>query len=63
MPAIMRPSTAVAGLIAVFAVGIAPAAAAPKHQPAPQPGVVRSASGTIIQPTTTIIPDEEATPG
>jgi hypothetical protein len=33
------------------------AAAAPKHQPAQQPGLVRSANGTIIQPTTTIIPD------
>jgi hypothetical protein len=57
MPAIMRPFTAIAGLIAVFAVGIAPAAAAPKHQSVQQPGVVRSTSGTIIQPTTTIIPD------
>jgi hypothetical protein len=57
MPAIMRPFTAIAGLIAVLAVGIAPAAAAPKHQSVQQPGVVRSASGTIIQPTTTIIPD------
>jgi len=55
--AVMRPSTAITGLIAAFAVGIAPAAAAPRHQPAQQPGVVRSASGTIIQPTTTIIPD------
>jgi hypothetical protein len=53
----MRPFTAIAGLIAVFAVGTAPAAAAPKHRPAQQPGLVRSANGTIIQPTTTIIPD------
>jgi hypothetical protein len=53
----MRPFTAIAGLIAVFAVGTAPAATAPKHQPAQQPGLVRSANGTIIQPTTTIIPD------
>jgi hypothetical protein len=57
MLAIMRPSGAIAGLIAVFAVGIGSAAAAPRHQPVQQPGVVRSASGTIIQPTTTIIPD------
>jgi hypothetical protein len=57
MLAITRSSTAIAGLIAAFAAGVAPAAASPKHQPAQQPGVVRSASGTIIQPTTTIIPD------
>lgn len=57
MLAITRPSTAIAGLIAVFAVGSVPAAATPKHQPAQQPGVMRSASGTIIQPTTTIVPD------
>jgi hypothetical protein len=56
-PMLARPSTAIAGLIAIFAVGIAPAAAAPKHQPGDPPGVMRSASGTIIQPTTTIIPD------
>jgi hypothetical protein len=40
---------------AVLAAGAMPAAAA-KKQP-PQPAVERSASGTIIQPTTTIIPD------
>jgi hypothetical protein len=57
MLAITRPSTAIAGLIAIFAVGIAPATAAPKHQPGDQLGVMRSANGTIIQPTTTIIPD------
>jgi hypothetical protein len=56
MLAVMLSPTAIAGLIAAFAVGIAPAGAAPKHQPQ-QPGVVRSASGTIIEPTTTIIPD------
>jgi hypothetical protein len=54
---VTRPSTAIAGLIAALAVGIMPATAAPKHQQGQQPGVVRSASGTIIQPTTTIIPD------
>jgi hypothetical protein len=53
MLAIMRPLAAIAGVIAVFAVGIAPAAAAPKYPP----GVQRSANGTVIQPTTTIIPD------
>jgi hypothetical protein len=57
MLAVMCSPTAIAGLIAAFALGIAPAAAAPKHQPVQQPGMVRSASGTIIQPTTTIIPD------
>jgi len=57
MLAITRSSTAIAGLNAIFAVGIAPATAAPKHQPGDQLGVMRSASGTIIQPTTTIIPD------
>jgi hypothetical protein len=54
---LMRLSTAIAGVIAVFTVGIGSVAAAPKHQPTQQPGVERSASGTIIQPTTTIIPD------
>ena len=53
MLSIMRPLTVIAGLIAVSAVGTAPAAAAQKYPP----GVQRSANGTIIQPTTTIIPD------
>jgi hypothetical protein len=35
---------------------VMPADAAKKQPPAPQPVVERSASGTIIQPTTTIIP-------
>jgi len=39
-----------------IAAGVMPADAA-KRQPAPQPVVERSASGTIIQPTTTIVPD------
>ncbi len=43
-------------MVAVLAASATPAAAA-KKQPAPQPVVERSASGTIIQPTTTIIPD------
>jgi hypothetical protein len=34
-----------------------PAEAAKRQPPAPQQVVERSASGTIIQPTTTIIPD------
>jgi hypothetical protein len=40
----------------VIAAAVMPAEAA-KRQPAPQPVVERSASGTIIQPTTTIVPD------
>ncbi len=43
--------TAGAGIVAALAV---PAGAAPKQQPAP---VERSVSGTVIQPTTTIIHD------
>ena len=43
-------------MVAVLAAGATPAAAA-KKQPLTQPVVERSASGTIIQPTTTIIPD------
>ena len=39
-----------------IAASVIPAEAA-KRQPAPQPVVERSASGTIIQPTTTIVPD------
>ena len=44
-------------LAVVLAAGAMPAAAAKKQAPTPQPVVERSASGTIIQPTTTIIPD------
>jgi hypothetical protein len=54
---VMRSSTAIGCLIAVLAAGTMPANAAQKHQPAQQPAVERSASGTVIQPTTTIIPD------
>ena len=52
---VVRPLIAAAfsGLIAA---SVMPADAA-KRQPATQPVVERSASGTIIQPTTTIIPD------
>ena len=50
------PGAIFSGLLAVvLAAGAMPAAAA-KKQP-PSPVVERSASGTIIQPTTTIIPD------
>jgi len=56
MLSVMRPSTAIAALIVMLAAGTVAAGAAQKHQPAQQP-VERSASGTIIQPTTTIIPD------
>jgi hypothetical protein len=46
------------GLIAAMLAATAiPAAAAKKQPPTPQPVVERSVSGTIIQPTTTIIPD------
>ncbi len=59
MSCLMRPLTGATfgGLMAAVLVATAmPAAAAKKQPPAPQP-VERSASGTIIQPTTTIIPD------
>ena len=59
MSSVVRPLSGVA-FSAVFAAVLAatamPAAAA-KRQPLTQPVVERSASGTIIQPTTTIIPD------
>ncbi len=44
-------------MTAVLVATAMPAAAAKKRSPTPQPVVERSASGTIIQPTTTIIPD------
>jgi hypothetical protein len=44
-------------LAAMLAASAMPAAAAKKQPATPQPVVERSASGTIIQPTTTIIPD------
>ena len=55
MVSVVRPLIAAAfsGLIGAW---VMPADAA-KRQPAPQPDVERSASGTIIQPTTTIVPD------
>ena len=53
---VLRPLIAAAfsGLIAV---SVMPAYAAKRQSHAPQPIVERSASGTIIQPTTTIVPD------
>jgi hypothetical protein len=59
MSSVERPLTdaVFSGLIAaVLAATVMPAAAAKKQPLTPQP-VERSASGTIIQPTTTIIPD------
>ena len=60
MSSLMRPLTGVTFSVlmaAVLAATATPAAAAKKQPPTPQPVVERSASGTIIQPTTTIIPD------
>ena len=60
MSSLMRPLTGVTFSVLMAAVVTAtamPAAAAKKQPPTPQPVVERSASGTIIQPTTTIIPD------
>jgi hypothetical protein len=56
MVSVVRPLIAAAfsGLIAA---SVTPADAAKRHPPAPQQVVERSASGTIIQPTTTIVPD------
>lgn len=53
---VLRPLIAAAfsGLIAA---SVMPANAAKRQSPAPQSIVERSASGTIIRPTTTIIPD------
>ena len=60
MSSLMRPLTGVTFSVlmaAVLAATATPAAAAKKQPPTPQPVVERSASGTIIQPTTTIVPD------
>jgi len=58
LPVRMRPlavmAAAIGALAALLTVLAAPASAAPKRQPT---AVERSASGTIIQPTTTIIHD------
>jgi hypothetical protein len=56
MVSVVRPliAAAVSGLIAA---SVIPADAAKKQPLTPQPPVERSASGTIIQPTTTVVPD------
>ena len=55
LPVIMRPLAFIAAAIAAVSAGTGPAAAATKK---PQAIVVaRSASGTVIQPTTTILHD------
>ena len=57
----MRLTVSLAAAIGVFSAAAAlwsPASAATKKQPPQQPmPVVRSAAGTVIQPTTTILPD------
>ena len=58
MSSVIRPLSGVTFSVlmaAAVAVTAMPAAAAKKQPPTPQP--VLDASGTIIQPTTTIIPD------
>jgi hypothetical protein len=55
MVPVARPLIA-AAFSGFIAASVMPADAV-KRQPAPQPDVERSASGTIIQPTTTIVPD------
>ena len=60
MSSVIRPLNGVTFsvlMVAVLAATATPAAAAKKQPPTPQPVVERSASGTIIQPTTTIVPD------
>ena len=60
MSSVVRPLTNVAFsslFAAVLAASAMPAVAAKRQPLTPQPVVERSASGTIIQPTTTIIPD------
>jgi hypothetical protein len=52
------PGTAFSALFAAILASTAIPAAAAKKQPlTPQPVVERSASGTVIQPTTIIVPD------
>jgi hypothetical protein len=60
MSSVLRPppGTALSALFAAILAGTAMPATAAKKQPlTPQPVVERSASGTVIQPTTTIVPD------
>ena len=56
MVSVVRPFIA-AAFSGVIATWVMPADAAKRQPPAPQTVVERSASGTIIQPTTTIVPD------
>jgi hypothetical protein len=59
MSSVVRPLSGVAFSVVVAALLAATAmpAAAKRRPLTPQPVVERSASGTIIQPTTTIVPD------
>ena len=57
MSSVVRPLTGASLIAAVLAATALPAAAAKKQPLTRQPVVERSASGTIIQPTTTIVPD------
>jgi hypothetical protein len=60
MSSVVRPLTGAALIslcAAVLAASAMPAAAAKKQPLTSQPVIERSAGGTIIQPTTTIIPD------
>src|SRR5690242_6159574 len=58
MSSVARPLPSLGALFAAVVVATAmPAAAAKRHPHVQQQVVERSASGTIIQPTTTIIPD------
>ncbi len=52
---VLRPFTVVAATIAVLSASVVCAGAATRKPP--QSAVERSAAGTVIQPTTTIIPD------
>jgi hypothetical protein len=52
----MLRCVAVAGAVTALSMALAFPAAAAKKQLPPPPGVERTASGTVIQPTTTIIP-------
>jgi hypothetical protein len=53
----MRVFAVTVAALAVFAAQASPADAATR-KPQPQPGVMRTASGTVIQPSKTIIHDQ-----
>jgi hypothetical protein len=53
----VRLFAAIAAATALLSAGSAPSHAATRKALPQQPGVERSAAGTVIQPTTTIIPD------